>query len=297
MSGEGCSASRRGRSSDDALAELEERHSARPLEGPDELERAAHHARRDGADYAGEGGRGLYTPGLLGRALVVLRRRLSSGKGRRRRSTWRSPLTRRILALNILTLMIPVLGLLHLEQYRSSLIEAEIQALRTQARAFSTTVANSAVVVTTSGEERLLGEASRHALRVLLTENQQVRARLFVPDETLIADSFALIGPGGQVNVEELPPPDGEAWSPRTWAKTFNRALDSLSGKPDYPLYQEDAVQEAGDYPEVLGALSGASVARVRRDRRGALVLSVAEPVQRYHQVLGALMVDRKSVV
>ncbi len=40
----------------------------------------------------------------------------------RRRRRLISPLTRRILTLNVLVLMIPVLGLLHLDQYRQSLI-------------------------------------------------------------------------------------------------------------------------------------------------------------------------------
>ena len=42
---------------------------------------------------------------------------------------WRSPLTRRILLVNMLVLLIPVLGLLHLEQYRQSLIDSEIEAM------------------------------------------------------------------------------------------------------------------------------------------------------------------------
>ena len=65
-----------------------------------------------------------------------------------------SPLTRRILTLNVLVLLIPVLGLLHLEQYRDSLVEAELEALNVQGRAFSLSLAGGAVVVSPSGEER-----------------------------------------------------------------------------------------------------------------------------------------------
>jgi two-component system sensor histidine kinase ChvG len=45
---------------------------------------------------------------------------------RRRRRT--SPLLRRILTLNVLALIIPVVGLLYLDQYRDSLITAELEA-------------------------------------------------------------------------------------------------------------------------------------------------------------------------
>jgi len=48
---------------------------------------------------------------------------------RRRRRT--SPLLRRILTLNVLALIIPVVGLLYLDQYRDSLITAELEALKT----------------------------------------------------------------------------------------------------------------------------------------------------------------------
>src|SRR5688572_27759265 len=42
--------------------------------------------------------------------------------GASRRPLWQSPLTRRILAVNILAIAIPVVGLLYLDNYRQSLI-------------------------------------------------------------------------------------------------------------------------------------------------------------------------------
>ncbi|MCH7956190.1 MAG: sensor N-terminal transmembrane domain-containing protein, partial [Proteobacteria bacterium] len=55
---------------------------------------------------------------------------------RRRRRTI-SPITRRILAVNVLALGILVAGLLYLGQYRQSLIDAELTALMTQADMFA----------------------------------------------------------------------------------------------------------------------------------------------------------------
>ena len=49
----------------------------------------------------------------------------ASRPGRRRPRGWRSPLTRRILTINVLVLLIPVLGLMHLDQYRDSLNAAD----------------------------------------------------------------------------------------------------------------------------------------------------------------------------
>jgi len=130
------------------------------------------------------------------------------GAKHRRRHRLISPLTRRILALNVLVLMVPVLGLMHLDQYRQSLIAAELDALRTQGRAFALSLGSTAVVGTQFGNEQLLPEMARHLMRVLLTDSG-VRARIFARSGKLLGDSFALAGPGGLVQVVELPPPRG----------------------------------------------------------------------------------------
>jgi two-component system sensor histidine kinase ChvG len=201
-----------------------------------------------------------------------------------------SPLTRRILALNVLVLMIPVLGLLHLDQYRQSLITAELDALRTQGRAFAISLGSTAVVGTQFGDERLLPEMARHLMRVLLIDSG-IRARIFGRSGKLLADSFVLVGPGGLIRVVELPPPRGgsiTAVLERFLDQTVNRLL--FAG--DLPEYREARVQMASHYEEVERALIGESPGMVRVDRRGRLVLSVAVPVQRYRQVLGGLMLS-----
>ena len=55
--------------------------------------------------------------------------RAPPGGLRRRR---RSSLTRRILTLNVLALAIPVAGLLYLDEYRSSLVQQQLDLLRTE---------------------------------------------------------------------------------------------------------------------------------------------------------------------
>ncbi len=209
---------------------------------------------------------------------------------RRYRRGWPSPLTRRILALNVLVLLIPVLGLLHLEDYRQSLITAEVDSLRIQARAFALSFASTTVVETQAGAERLIPESARHLMRVLLTDTR-VRARIFARSGELLADSFLLVGPGGQVQVIELPPNEG--WPEVGVGRIYDQVMNWLPLTGDLPLYSEGRVQSAADYVEVERALGGESRGMVRFDRRGRLVLSVAVPVQRYRQVLGALMLSK----
>jgi two-component system sensor histidine kinase ChvG len=51
-------------------------------------------------------------------------------------------LTRRVLIINMAALLIPILGLLHLDQYRASLIVSELDALKVQAHAFALSLVN-----------------------------------------------------------------------------------------------------------------------------------------------------------
>ena len=68
---------------------------------------------------------------------------------RRRRAF--SPLTLRILAVNVLALAILVGGLLYLGRYQDRLIESELEALQTEARIFAGAIGEAAV--TRGGDE------------------------------------------------------------------------------------------------------------------------------------------------
>jgi two-component system sensor histidine kinase ChvG len=61
------------------------------------------------------------------------------------------------------------------------------------------------------------------------------------------------------------------------------------------PRYVERSTQTTKDYSEADRALSGEINTAVRSDGRGGMVLSVAVPVQRYRQVLGALLLSTGS--
>ena len=209
----------------------------------------------------------------------------------RMRRGLRSPLMRRILALNVLVLAVPVLGLLHLAQYRQSLIDIELEAMRIQARAFAWSLGNTAAVGGVDSEERLFPDITRSLMRVLL-EDTGLRARVFEPGGALIVDSFTLTGPGGAVQVVELPPPDDGSVAGRL-GDLYDRLLDSLPGMGSLPRYREAALQKAADYAEVTTALAGESGGLARIDDNDRLVLTTAVPVQRYRQVLGALLISK----
>jgi len=209
-------------------------------------------------------------------------------RGRRRLL---SPLTRRILAVNVIALLIPIVGLLYLGPYREGLIDAELEALRRQGMIFSGALGEGAIETLNSGRQILNPTISRNIVRRLASPNS--RARLFLADGRMSADSRLLGQLGGEVKMEELMPPENgmdRALDP------FLNALDGfakLLAKEIPEFYRENPIQYASDYPEVESALIGEIAGRVRKSRDDGLVLSVALPVQRYRQVIGALMLSK----
>lgn len=212
-----------------------------------------------------------------------------------RRSLWQSPLTRRILVLNIMALLVPVLGLLYLPTYRDSLLQSELELLKTEGSLFSGALAASGVVTGPLGDEKLVPEISRQTIRRLV-DVSKTRARLFTPDGTLIADSFLLSGPGGIVTVTPLPPLDPDAGVMWKWVSgAYDWVFDRLPNSRILQPYQEAAVQNAADYQEVVKAMDGDSATFVRDAGKGKMILSAAVPVQRYRQVLGALLLTKQG--
>jgi two-component system sensor histidine kinase ChvG len=204
-----------------------------------------------------------------------------------------SPLTRQILTVNVLALGLLVFGLLYLGEYQRSLIAAELDALRTQGQIFAAALGEGAVIDSLGEGETLIPELGRQMMRRLV-EPTHTRARLFDAQGKLIADSRVLRGPGGMVQINELPPPGERGPLDRLSEWLYDALLGLLPGQKHYPPYEEAAAQSAGDYREVQQALLGDVENAVRRDR-GGLVLSVAVPVQRYKQVLGAVMLSTDS--
>ncbi|MBI4185110.1 MAG: sensor histidine kinase [Proteobacteria bacterium] len=215
------------------------------------------------------------------------------GAGRARRRAF-SPLLRRILLVNVLPLAILVGGLLYLDQYRSSLIAAEVESLRSQAELIAAALGEGAVRDAAGEEHRLMPSLARQMVRRLgrLTD---ARARLFADDGALIADSRGLERLGGFVQIEVLPPPRaGFDW--RGPLERGSRALGEWFARgEDRPLYHERAEQRAEDYAEAVTALGGDTGQAVRIDSSGGLVITATAPVQRFKKVLGAVMLSESG--
>jgi len=215
----------------------------------------------------------------------------------RRRRRMRFPsisLTRRILSINLLVLAVPVGGFFFLNQYEQSLIDREVEALREQGEIFAGALGSGGVVVTPGVGQRLEPAISSNMLRRLAMPTQ-TRARLFAANGELLADTRALAAPRGLVRVEQLTLPTSDLSLDEILVQAFDFVVSWLPGSSELPAYRELSQQSAADYEEVQKALFGQDFGAVRSDGERGLVISVAVPVQRYKQIVGAVMLSTDS--
>ena len=214
-----------------------------------------------------------------------------------------SPLTLRFLAVNLAAPVLLVLGLLFLDQYQDTLIAAELDALDTQGELIAASIGEGAIVVesdedakpvfTPSGTLRVIDADSARQLLRRLAGLAQVRARLFARDGSMIADTRLLQGPGGEVQVLDLPAPESNRFTDRL-RSFYERTFSRFGYDRDLEPYVEQVHVTAKDYAEVTRALDqGENGTAVRLRADGQKILSVAIPVQFYKQIVGAVLVSR----
>src|SRR5262249_37225471 len=138
-----------------------------------------------------------------------------------------SPLTRRILAVNVLALALLAGGFLYLGKYQASLIGQQIESLKTQGEVFAAALGEGAVLDSVDEGEILLPDLARQMMRRLV-EPTHTRARLFDVRGDIIADSRILRGPGDTVQVHELEPQEQEGAVVRLANRIYDKLLSML---------------------------------------------------------------------
>ncbi len=228
---------------------------------------------------------------------------------RRHRRPRVSPLTLRILAVNVLALVLLVIGLLYLGRYQDRLIQAEMEALATEARIFASALGEGAVnriltpppVLPSDGMNEDVGrerfelepELARQMIR-RLAEATATRTRLYDIDGRMLSDSRVLTGSQGRIEIRELPtPPAGDPLS-QAVNSVYNRLIDVVPSREGLPLFREERGKPSPDVERALTGDTGATVWRVESASGDPdLLLTVAVPVQRYREVLGAVLLTR----
>ena len=222
-----------------------------------------------------------------------------------------SSLTRRIIVLNLAGLLVLVVGILYLNQWRAGLIDARVQSLRVQGEIIAAAIAASATVdsdVISINPDRLIElqagnfsplsyfdptlefpispERVAPLLRNLITPTR-TRARIYDQQGLLILDSDNIYA-RGEVIRQQIDTSKTQGFFLFDW---WNAMIAWAPGD-NFSKYQEYGPDEGTRYPEVASALLGAPADFVRADGHNQLVVSVAVPVQRMRAVVGAILLS-----
>ena len=202
---------------------------------------------------------------------------------------------RRLLAVNLLALIILAASLLYLGGYKRELIEIELRLVESKARTIAVALGHDSIQLLADGEPVLDAKSAEPLLRRLIEESGlrlRMRVRLFGSDGTLRLDSRGFSGFGDTVESEPLPPADESNFFHAVLRWTlgiFDLAFQKLEA---IEPYVEHAEQQASDYREVQGALRGQTGQVVRSLGASGLVLSVSLPIRSFKRVVGATMVS-----
>lgn len=228
-----------------------------------------------------------------------------------------SPLTRRIVMLNLGGLAALLVGFLYLNQFREGLIDARVQSLQVQAEIIAAAIAASATVETdsiaidpekllqlTPGESYSLADETSPSLEFSINPERigpvlhklasptRTRARIYDRDGYLLLDSRSLTSRSNIIRYDL--PPAAEQGSAPLWAK-FGEMPKRIFGQFGLPRYEDIGVANGKNYPEVAQALRGNAQSVVRVDGQGQTIVSIAVPVQRFRTVRGALLLSTQG--
>ena len=223
-------------------------------------------------------------------------------------------LLRRILISNLMGFVILVGGILYLGWFHTWLIDAKLDALKTQGRIIADAIAANAKVVRerividpdaipeapgaptsfpddglTSLELSIHPEEVTPILRKLI-QPTNTRARIYARDGTLIVDTAQTLARWTAMRNEPTTANEGEL--PETqniWTR-----LTRYFFKEPLPVYQEIGVGNGMAYKEVRAALAGEDKSMLLLNRKGEQIVSIAQPIRRFNDVQGVLLLSTR---
>lgn len=184
-----------------------------------------------------------------------------AGSGEQLSATGRFALTGRILAVNILPLLILGSGLFYLDSYRTQLINERFKLARIEAQITAEALAGAS-------------RQRQEALLVQIGKEQRMRLRTFDAKGRLVADSFALADPAFRFNDIS-----DDNWEQR-FSVWLDRTVDTIVSAEPVQDYVEPEAQDADAWPELARARElGLSQVRLYDWQDGTPVITAAVPV------------------
>jgi two-component system sensor histidine kinase ChvG len=187
---------------------------------------------------------------------------VTSSRVSKRRDNWfgQLPLTRRILAVNLLTIVLLACGVLYLDAFRNQLSEERLNMIRREAEMSAST----------------LQAAPPSALRPVieaLARSSDSRVRVYGPDGSLTIDSWQLTGP-----TYTLRDPATQKWN-KDAARALDRGFNALVGAKPLDDFVEPSSDRLRSWPEAMQAkASDKTITRARNAPDLTPVFSAATP-------------------
>jgi len=170
-------------------------------------------------------------------------------------------LAHRILALNLITVLLVALSTLYLDVFRNRLSKERVRQTRIEATA-------TAQAILAAGPE------DREPILATISKTTGTRLRLYGADGRLIADSWHLTGP-----TYELVDPTTQKWT-KDVARALDRGFNAMVGARPPDQFVEPPVDKMQVWPEAVQArATGKSVTAVRNAPDLTPVISAAVPL------------------
>src|SRR3954452_21340777 len=179
------------------------------------------------------------------------------------RLSWsgRWTLSYRILALNLITVLLVALSTLYLDVFRNRLSKERVRQTRIEATATAQAI-------------HAAGPEDREPILATISKSTGTRLRLYGPDGALLADSWHLTGP-----TYALKDPNTQKWT-KDVARALDRGFNRLVGAKPLDQFVEPRLDRLQAWPEAMQARATAkTVTAVRNAPDLTPVISAAVPL------------------
>ena len=199
-----------------------------------------------------------------------------------------------MLTLNILALFFLLGGLFSIDRYQQTLEENEFIKLEDEGRILSQAIGRTILQAPDTRTQIILNREEQETISFLLNQSR-VRIRLFSYQGNLLADSENSVGFRTIVKTIELPSLQEKNFFRIFFEKIYAYISLVVAKTSKLDFYQENTLQQAEDYDEVLKALYGEETRFLRQLNNGKKMFSVAIPVQSYKKISGAVLLTLDS--
>jgi two-component system sensor histidine kinase ChvG len=207
-------------------------------------------------------------------------------------------ITGRIVALNIVSLLVLVIGMLYLSDFRNRLIDSRSKTLRIEASVIARSLMlDGSPKASDVVDDAIFGQPLENAYTISLeksyfilrslTEKTKTRGYIYTADGSWLADT-SRVYQGGKLT--RFQPPTRRSDDVGSVYQFWLNAERMMRGE-SLPKLNEGNLQAGKSLPEIKAALEEGSEALIARENDlGETILSLATPIEKGGKVLGALL-------